>query len=149
MKIQWHWGTGIVIALSLFILLILGFVFKMYFVEFHLVEEDYYPKELNYQQHIQKEQNAKALSQEIELKQVNKSIELIFPKEFKGKTIEGTVLFYYIVNSKYDKSFAIETDTSNTAHFPITQFVKGRYKIKIEYKVDTTSYYQEESITLN
>jgi hypothetical protein len=149
MKIQWHWGTGIVVALSLFILLILGFVFKMYFVEFHLVEEDYYPKELNYQQHIKKEQNAKALSAKVQLKQIDKTIEVQFPQIFDDKKIEGTILFYYITNEKYDKNFTIQTDTSNTFYFPITQFVKGRYKVKIEYRVDTTSYYQEESIILN
>ncbi len=149
MKIRWHWGTGIVVALSLFILLILGFVFRMFYVDFHLVEKDYYPKELNYQEHMRKEQNAKKLNEKVHLIQADKYIVTRFPEIFKGKKVQGKIWFYNVVNEKYDKEFPIELDSTNTARFLIHQFVKGRYKVKIDYRVDTTSYYQELSITLN
>ncbi len=149
MKIRWNWGTGIVVALSLFILLILGFVFRMFYVDFHLVEKDYYPKELNYQQHMRKEQNAKALPQKVRLTQEDNYVITHFPEMFKGKKIQGKILFYNVVNEKYDKAFPIHLDSANTARFLINQFVKGRYKVKIDYRVDTTSYFQELSITLD
>ena len=62
MKIKINWGTGIVIAIVLFIAFILSFVYKTIFMEeyeHHLVSEDYYKDELHYQEEIDKLNNAK------------------------------------------------------------------------------------------
>ena len=56
MKIKINWGTGIAIAIALFIVFILSFVYKTIFIEkyeHHLVSEDYYKDELHYHELIQ------------------------------------------------------------------------------------------------
>ena len=149
MKIQWHWGTGIVIALILFISLILGFVYKMYYVEFHLVEKDYYPKELNYKFHMEKEANARNLKGKIVFEQAEGNVVIQFPDIFKSKKISGEIHFYYIPSEKYDKKIHINVDSLNRILVPVTELWKGRYKIKIDYVVDEVEYYQEEAISFN
>ena len=149
MKIQWHWGTGVVIALILFISLILGFVFKMYYVDFHLVEKDYYPKELNFRFHMDKEENARNLDGEITFEQEDGNVVIQFPPIFKGKEITGEIHFYYIRNEEYDKKLPIAVDSVNRVFVPVKELWKGRYKIKIDYEVDSVKYYQEEGIDFN
>ena len=146
MKIQWHWGTGIVIALLLFISLILGFVYKMYYVNFHLVEKDYYPKELNYKFHMEKEANTRDLEEKITFEQKDDNFIIQFPALFKNKKISGEIHFYYIPNEKYDKKVEINTDSLNRIFIPVKELWKGRYRIKIDYKVGSIEYYQEEAI---
>ncbi len=147
MKIQWHWGTGIVIALLLFISLILGFVYKMYYVDFHLVEKDYYPKELNYKFHMEKEANTKNLHEKIAFEQEEGNVIIQFPDTFTNKNISGEIHFYYIPNEKYDKKISITVDSLNRVLVPVKELWKGRYKIKIDYVVDGVKYYQEEAIS--
>ena len=76
MKIKWHWGTGILIAIILFIGLMITLVFLSSRQEFHLVEKDYYPKALEYQQQIDKEQNSLKLSEKVLVKNTGEFIAL-------------------------------------------------------------------------
>lgn len=54
MKIKFNWGTGIVIAMVLFMTFILTFVYKSLTPQYthDLVSEDYYKDELLYQKEI-------------------------------------------------------------------------------------------------
>ena len=63
MKLKISWPTGIIIAITAFVIFILSFVYKVTFMPkygHHLVSEDYYKDELNYQQEIDKENNQKS-----------------------------------------------------------------------------------------
>jgi len=66
MKIKINWGTGIVIAMVLFMAFILQYVYRVSVYEkydHHLVADDYYKDELNYQKQIDKESNANNLKE--------------------------------------------------------------------------------------
>lgn len=57
MKIKISWPTAIIIAIASFVVFILSFVFKVTFLpkyDHHLVSEEYYNEELNYQEEIDK-----------------------------------------------------------------------------------------------
>ena len=57
-KIKWNWGTKLVIAIILF----MGFIFVLVYLStqntIDLVERDYYPKGLKYQNRIEEIKNA-------------------------------------------------------------------------------------------
>lgn len=59
MRIKWNWGTGILIGIIAFMAFIIGLVYFSVQQNFDLVERDYYPKALEYQQQIDKEENAR------------------------------------------------------------------------------------------
>ena len=149
MKLKWNWGTGIVLAMILFITLIVTLVVLMFKVDFQLVEEDYYPKELKIKQHLEKVKNNENLPEQIKIRQAGDKIEFLFPAVFQNKDISGTIHFYYIRNSEYDTVIPITKDKNNSQNIPVNRLWKGRYKIKIDYSVDGKGYYQEESVTFN
>jgi hypothetical protein len=63
-----NWGTGIVIAIGLFMTFILVLVYKMTVDQKYnhdLVVEEYYKKELAFQEEIDAEKNALSLSERI------------------------------------------------------------------------------------
>ena len=70
MKIKISWPAGIIIAISAFVVFILSFVYKATFVpeyDHHLVSDEYYKDELNYQQEIDKLNKAALLKENISL----------------------------------------------------------------------------------
>jgi len=67
---KFNWGTGIVIAIIGFMSFILYFVITMSTdntYSYDLVTDKYYQAELDYQQEINAEQNANALTEKIQI----------------------------------------------------------------------------------
>ncbi len=107
MKIKWNWGTGIVIAMVLFMAFILQFVYRASMVakyEHSLVSEDYYKDEIHYQEEIDKVNKGNALKENISVIQNEDGLLIRFPKEFEASSLSGTVYFQRLSNEKLDFS---------------------------------------------
>lgn len=149
MKFKLTWPMGIVLSLGAFMIFILSFVYKVMFLpeyDHHLVSKDYYKDELNYQQEINKLNNANALSENIVLIKTESGITVNFPSEFNPKDISGTVSFQRINNSKIDFEMPIELET-NQLYIDKSRIVEGRWNVKIEWKVNDKSYLFKQKYT--
>lgn len=143
-----NWGTGIFIFLVIFFIAIFSFVYFAYLQPVHLVEEDYYPKELNYDQLIEKRQNLKLLGEEIRLVQNNKLITLNFPASQKTDKIEGEILIYRPSDSKADLKYKINLDTLNSQTIKAKNLLNGKYIVKVDWSYQNKKFYQELTIIL-
>ena len=149
MKFKINWPTSIVIALSAFIIFILFFVIQVTFLpeyDHHLVSEDYYKEELNYQDEIDKLNNADSLSKNIMLKKTDNGLEIVFPNEFEPEKIKGVILFKRLANSKIDFDIPINLK-SNKFLIKDSSLVEGRWDVKIDWTVNGVSYLFKEKIT--
>ena len=144
-----NWGTGIVLAFIAFISFILFFVIRMNMddsANHDLVTEEYYKKELAYQQEIDAEANAKALEEPLVLRKTEKGIVVQFPKNLKEKNIKGTVSLYRPSNKHLD--FDLPLSLSNThLLIPDNRLLDGRWDIKIYWEYQGKPYLHKESIT--
>lgn len=148
MKFKISWPAGIVIALVSFIIFILSFVYKVTFLpeyDHHLVSEDYYMDELNYQQEIDKENRGAALKEDVSVKTGKNGVTINFPSEFEPNQISGTIFFQRLSNDKIDFSIPIELE-SNTILIKNEDLVDGRWDIKVEWFVNDTAYLYKEKI---
>lgn len=147
MKIKINWGTGIAIAIVLFIVFILSFVYKTLFIEkyeHHLVSEDYYKEELHYQEEIDKLNNANLLLENVVLRNENSGIKIIFPEDKDYRKIEGIVKFIRLSNDKLDfqrdidlkKNFMLIEDSS---------LVHGKWEIIIDWEFEEEKYLLKET----
>ena len=147
MKIKINWGTGIVIAIVLFIAFILSFVYKTIFVEkyeHHLVSEDYYKDELHYQEEIDKLNNAKYLIENISLRNTDEGIIIQFPEDKDYHKIKGKVKFLKRSNDKLD--FEKKIDLSNhTMLIEDSILVPGKWEISIDWQYNEEEYLLKES----
>jgi len=131
-----NWGTGIVIAFTLFMSFILYFIIKVqtntkYDNEFVVTE--YYKKELLAQQDLDKEQNAYDLTNKVVVKAVAEGITIDFPSDFDCKNIKGIVSLYRPSNQKLD--FEVPISLSNPhLLIPKSNLVGGRWDITIDWK---------------
>jgi hypothetical protein len=146
MKIKINWGTGILLAIIVFMLFIFTLVFFTTRQESDLVEKDYYPKALEYQQQIDKEQNSRNLSEKVIVKNTGEFIEVTFQTFFNPGDITGKAIFYRPSDEKGDITSAIHLDSAGCQRFPVSELQKGKYIIKLDYEVKGVAYYQEEPV---
>lgn len=148
MQKRFNWGTGIFIFLVLFFIAIFSFVYFAFNQNTDLVEDDYYPKELSYQQQIEKRRNLKELGEEIRLIQNNKELYFSFPASQKHDDIEGEIYIYRPSDASSDMKFKIELDSTNSQTIKAENLLKGKYIVKTDWTYQNKSFYQELIIIL-
>ena len=148
MKFKISWPAGIIFVLAAFIIFILSFVYKATFIadyDHHLVSEDYYKDELNYQQEIDQLNNAAELNQNITYKKVTEGLLISFPSEFDPAQISGTISFQRLSNDKLDFEFPIALETTDYLILD-ENLVEGKWNVKIEWVVNDKTYLFKEQI---
>lgn len=148
MNIKWNWGTGILIAIIVFMGFMAFMVYQSTRQNFDLVERDYYPKALEYQQKIDKIANAKALDEKVKFKERGDAVQVVFQSAFSPGDVHGSIVFYRPSNKMMDLSFPISLDTARTQYCSTESLAKGKYIVKVDYEVEGTKYFQEETILL-
>lgn len=149
MKFKFTWPMGIVLSLGAFMIFILSFVYKVMFLpeyDHHLVSKNYYKDELNYQQEINKLNNANELVENISLTKTALGLTINFPSEFNPKDISGTISLQRLNNSKIDLVIPINLET-NQFLIKNDRLVAGRWNIKIDWKVNDKSYLLKQKYT--
>lgn len=143
---KWNWGTKIFIAIILFMSMMITLVIFTMKQSFYLVEKDYYPKGLEYQQKIDKKTNARNVGEMIQVENKGTEIVILFPDAFEPKTIDGTIVFYRPSDGTKDVSFPIQLDSLRKMTLPVDNLVSGRYIIKFDYEVNNKGYFQEDIV---
>ena len=141
---------GIAFLYGSFFLFILSLVVFASFQDFHMVEENYYDKEIAYQQHIDKVSRTRQLSERlsIELDQTSGLIQIQFPTFIDPATISGDILFFRPSNAAMDRKITIDIDSNSLQEISPTGLEKGRWKLMIYWQVDTVEYFDQQEIYL-
>ncbi len=137
-----NWGTGIVIAIIAFIGFILFLVTLMLSDEklnHELVTDDYYKKELVYQEEIDAEKNAQALTENIKVSKTGEGLLIVFPKNLDYSKIKGKVNLYRPSNKNLD--FEIPLDlSSHQLLIPKKNLVEGRWDVSVNWIYKGVTY---------
>jgi len=144
---KFNWGVGVFVLYGLFVLLILGLVFKSFQTKVDLVTEDYYQQELKYQDKIDQKRNVAGL--EVGLKHEVSGSNIFFTFPPGHESAEGTVLVYRPSNKAYDKTFDVELDENGKMVVVMEKSPVGLYRLKINWSNKGVDYYVEEDIYLS
>lgn len=146
-----NWGTGIVIAIVLFMSFILYFVIKVQSnskYDNELVVEEYYKHDARFGEEMTRVQNAQDLTQKPIITKTVDGVTIIFPNEFIPNKIKGNVSLYRPSNKKLD--FEIPISLSNpTLLIPKSKLVGGRWDINMEWQYDGKSYLTKDVIYID
>ena len=138
-----NWGKGITIAIITFMTFIVVLVVGLMTKNVDLEYEDYYVREVSYQDRIEAESNAKQFEKTIRTSILDESVVIILPENFP--TVQsGEVHFYRPDNAKAD--IRMNFSNHNEQHFPLNLFQSGRYEVRIEWKSEEKPYYISKSI---
>lgn len=146
MKMKFNWGTGIFIVLTVFFLGIITFFIFIKNLDINLVEDNYYDKELAYQEKIDRMSNTAALPEKIKLIKSDKMLVIKFPENGTELPVTGNIHFYRPSNP--DKDFKVDLSLTKTFHQAINvgDLDPGRWIIKIDWEMEGKGYYFEEAL---
>ncbi|MCX7736226.1 MAG: FixH family protein [Candidatus Kapabacteria bacterium] len=145
-KIKWNWGTGIAIFLVLFILSLIAFILFTLTIKYDLVENNYYDKDIKYQEHIDKTKRFSELAEKPTIKAQNGYVFINFPNVFKKNEIEGDIIFYRPSDKNLDFKMKLDISNDNTQVINMTNKAKGIWIVKVDWSIKDTKYYFEEEI---
>jgi hypothetical protein len=148
MIMKFNWGTGIFIVIALFLLAVVAFYIYISNLDIKLVEDNYYEKELSYQDRIDKLNNTASLPWKINIEQEPGNIILQFPKLKPPVAPEGTLLFYRPSDPEKDISVSLQLNDSSCQVIDINGMAKGKWVMKLDWKMDGKEYYFEEDLII-
>ena len=132
---KFNWGTGIVLAFVAFI------SFIMYFVvvansdpraDHDLVTEEYYRKELEYQQDLDASRNLELFGGGVEVVRIPEGLGIRFPEGMDPQGIDGKMSLYRPSNKQLD--FEVPIQNSDTLQLiPASRLLDGRWDIRLNW----------------
>lgn len=147
--IKWNWGTGILLSIIVFMLILVALVYVFMNQDVDLVTRDYYGKELSYQNQIDKINNTNKMRKEVDISFLNNSVQLTFPDSVYDKKASGTVYFYRPSGSKNDFYLPMAVSDKNEQVINTIKLERGLWKIKVEWGMEGKDFYSEKTILIN
>lgn len=148
MSFKFNWGTGIFTFIAIFLI---GMVVLVYFSmqqRFDLVETEYYPQGLEYQNQIERISNADKLSGKFLIEQKEEMLLITFPSDLKGKEVQGLVNMFRPSDIEADVIDSLKIDSMLVQRLPLAELKAGRYVAKISWNMDGKEYYHEEGVRI-
>jgi hypothetical protein len=113
-----------------------------------LVTEDYYAKELAYQDKIDAGKNLHQADFDVEVKMVDGKLKLMFDQLPNNKSLQGEVKFYKPDDEKMDEVHSIVL-SENSNEMEISSIGKhGRYKVQVSFQLEGKAFYKEQELML-
>lgn len=143
-----NWGTGIVLAIVSFVTFILFLVITMSTDKAYshdLVTEEYYKTELEFQEQLDKEINARNLSENLNIEKTAEGLLISFPEELDPSAIKGKMFLYRPSNKQLDSEIPLSL-SSHQLLVPDNRLVGGRWNIHIDWTYGKESYFYKEEI---
>lgn len=142
-----NWGHKIILVYVVFVAGMVFLAFKASQQNIELVTEDYYAKELVYQQKIDESKRAASLSAPVEIKFINHELTIHFPKDFATKKIVGKAVLYCPSDEKMDMNQPF-TVTDSAVSIAVPGTYHGLHYVKIEWSVEEVDYYYEYKLII-
>ncbi|MDM1045375.1 FixH family protein [Myroides sp. 1354] len=147
---KFNFGTGIVIAIGLFMIFILQYVIRVQMdakYDNQLVTENYYQQEVEVDSRREREMEALKLKEQVTIYSTSEGIKITFPESFDYTKIHGKIFLYRPSNQQLDFDTLISLSSSNLL-IPNTNLVDGRWDIVVEWNYNDVSYRNVKKLTI-
>lgn len=143
-----NWGYKIAIFYGGFVIVVLASVFFAMSQKVDLVTDNYYEKELKYQEQINKSQRTKALKEKTSIEVSPSGIKLKFPILPDKNTRNDYILLYRPSDPSKDIKLNISTDSFGFQYIPAEKISRGFWKVKLSWTSGGSEYYDESIINI-
>jgi len=148
-KIKLNWGTGILITFILFMTSVLVQVFFYMNTDVDLVTDNYYEKEMVYEDHLVKMRNTGKLDEVVDIQYSDKEIKITFPEGRDYYKIKGSLLFYRPSDSSKDFTLDLEPGKNLVQTISTNNISSGYWIVKMNWNYENEAYYNEKPLLIN
>lgn len=139
------WGKGILITIIAFV----GFILTLVVIsvrqdDIHLVTENYYEKEIKYQDQIEREKSAAGLDREV----------LVFDSESKSMLLDlpvgakGNLQLFRPSDARLDQELSLDIVEEGKTTVPLDKLKSGYWRVQLTWTENGVEFYQEKKISL-
>ena len=139
------WGKGILLTIIAFV----GFIMTLVVIsvrqdDIHLVAENYYEKEIKYQDQIDREVSASTLDREV----------LVFDGQEKAMILDlpvgakGSLQLFRPSDARLDKNLLLEITSKGKTKVPLQDLKSGYWRVQLTWTENGVDFYEEKKITL-
>jgi hypothetical protein len=139
-----NWGKGIIIGMALFMGFILTMVVIMMRQKIDLVEEDYYKRELNYEDQLAAQKMYGTSIEKISVTSKKNSLHVYFPAEFQKNDV---IITLRRPNDK-SKDLVLTIKPMEEVIIPTDTFPKGLFTVTISGSIHGKPYEMSEQVTI-
>ena len=145
---KFHWGIGVAVVIVIFAIGVGILVYIASSQKVDLVSDDYYQQELNHQERIDETKRSADINKKVTVNISNSELKVIFPDFFQKGKLKGTNTLYRPSDRNNDIVIPLMLDSLNTQTILTTSFIKGLWRLKINWKYEKEKYYQEEVVII-
>lgn len=142
---KWNWGSKLFIGAALFMIMLIVFGVLMMRESISLVERDYYPKGLDFQNQIERRNNGLAFADNLKIEWANNQLLLFMPEAFLTDGMKGSLHLYNRADDTRDAYFDFAYTGDSVIVFNAAT-IPGRYLAKITWTLNNKEYYVEKSL---
>ena len=143
------WPIGITFVYILFMVGILRMVYVAVTTNFDLVQEDYYQKDMNYEQMLDKIEHTSKKNAHIKVHIGLETIQLTFPfKPTNPNEITGSLTFYRPSDKLLDTTISFSLNEHAMVSIPKPSLKKGKWILKSNWSFKEDHFYNEQTLEL-
>jgi hypothetical protein len=141
-----NWGKSIVTAFILFAVFIISLVVVCVRQDVSLVSNSYYKDELQYQDQIDRINNARLLTEKPSFGVEGQSLVI----HFSGlpKLDSGSVEIFKPSDANQDAAYSIVREPADVLRIDVSKFPTGFYKVRMKWTSDKKEYFIEDTFQL-
>lgn len=139
---RFNWGHGLTLGMLCFIAYILYFLFRALSMDFDLETEDYYAKEIKFQEQIDKSKNYENLDKKMTVQQFDSVLTIDFPH----KVDSGMVHMYRSSDKNLDRIYHLSSKDGAFKSIDRNDLQRGRYQLRVDWSAKGSSYYFEKNL---
>ncbi len=138
------WGKGILLTIIAFV----GFIMTLVVIsvrqdDIHLVAENYYEKEIKYQDQIDREVSASALGRKV----------LVYDGQEKAMILDlpvgakGSLQLFRPSDARLDKNLPLEIVSEGKTKVSLQDLKSGYWRVQLTWSENGVDFYEEKKIT--
>lgn len=145
-----NWGKGIIVTFILFAALVITMAVISMKQEVGLVAPDYYKQEIAYQDQIDRINNYNALKEKpvVKIDRSRREVVLKFPESSAALIQSGELQLFRPSKTGIDQTHRIRLNEKGEQRINVSQYLKGRWKVKLSWEMNAIGYYNEIAINI-
>lgn len=142
------WGIGIAALYTVFALSMISLAIYVSTIEFELVEDDYYARQIDYQSTIDAVARAKALRAQpiLAYDSPASQIALVMPKEFVAGISGGEIAFTRPSDKSADTTVLFPAQPTDGVIIDSDRFITGLWNVTVSWRMNGELYVMEYSL---
>ncbi len=140
------WGYRVVIIIGTFVIGILTMVYISMQQDIDMIDDQYYDKELKYQQVIDAKRNLQEFNDSVLVTQENGQITIKIPAGAATQIQNGRIEFLRPSDKTKDKIVTLSQGSPGWASLPEAELTRGLYRLRAQWQSAGKEFYDERDV---